>query len=176
MLIEACSVTGAYVITPEPHSDERGQFARAWCLEEFSRAGINFRPVQLNRGQSRRRGTIRGIHYQTAPDLEAKLVWCTRGSIFDVVVDLRADSATLNSWFGLELTPQNGKLLYVPESCGHGCLSMEDDTEFLYLTSTTYAPQSATGVRYDDPAFMIDWPVPVSQCSDQDGRWPLWRF
>lgn len=145
---------------------------RAWCAGEFAGHGIHFTPVQANMGYSRLRGTIRGMHYQTAPALEAKLVRCTRGSLFDVVADLRPDSSTYLRWHGVILSADNGRMLYVPEGCAHGCQSIEDDTEFYYLTSAAYAPDCATGVRFDDPALRIDWPAPVTLVSDPDRSWP----
>lgn len=146
---------------------------RAWCEDEFAREGIRFQPRQANMGLSRHRGTVRGLHFQVAPALEAKLVRCTRGSLFDVVVDLRAGSPTFLSWHGAYLTADNGHMLLVPEGCAHGCQAMEDDTEFHYMASSPYSPEHARGVRFDDPAFGIDWPLPVTVVSEQDRRWPL---
>lgn len=174
MIFEECGIGGAYLISPQPHSDHRGSFARAWCEQEFAAHGISFTPKQANVGFSIHKGTLRGIHFQRAPDLEAKLVRCTRGSVFDVVVDLRPDSTTYCKWYGAELTPENGKMLLVPECCGHGCVTLEDNSEIYYLTSAVYAPQSATGARFDDPAFGIDWPVSPEWLSDQDQSWPDW--
>jgi dTDP-4-dehydrorhamnose 3,5-epimerase len=124
-------------------------------------------------GYSLRKGTIRGLHYQVAPALEAKLVRCTSGAVFDVVADLRPDSATYLQWYGTELSARNGRMLYVPEGCAHGCQSTEDDSEIYYMTSAYYAPNEARGVRYDDPAFAIKWPLPASSVSAQDRGWPL---
>lgn len=146
---------------------------RAWCLEEFDRQGIHFRPLQANMGLSRRRGTVRGLHLQVAPALEAKLVRCTRGSLFDVVVDLRRGSPTYLCWYGTQLTAQNGCMLLVPEGCAHGCQALEDDTEFHYMTSAVYSPAHARGIRHDDPAIGIQWPLAVTSVSEQDRRWPL---
>jgi dTDP-4-dehydrorhamnose 3,5-epimerase len=146
---------------------------RAWCIQEFAGNGIAFTPLQANMGLSLRKGTIRGLHYQQAPALEAKLVRCTRGAIFDVVVDLRPDSATYCHWHGLTLSATNGWMLYVPEGCAHGCQSLEDDTEIHYMTSAMYSPDDARGVRFDDPCLGIRWPLPVTALSDQDRSWPL---
>jgi dTDP-4-dehydrorhamnose 3,5-epimerase len=146
---------------------------RAWCLREFSAQGIAFTPLQANMGLSARRGTIRGLHYQVAPALEAKLVRCTRGAVFDVVVDLRPDSPTYRSWYGADLSADNGRMLYVPEGCAHGCLSLQDDTEIHYMTSAFYSPDEVRGIRHDDPAFAIRWPLAVSEISEQDRNWPL---
>lgn len=173
MIFKECSVSGAWVIEPTPHEDERGRFMRAWCLREFSEHGIDFVPVQANMGFSTHKGTIRGLHYQVAPALEAKLARCTRGAIFDVVVDLRPASPTFRCWYGTCLSADNGTMLYVPEGCAHGCQSMEDKAEIHYMTSAFYSPEAARGIRYDDPAFGIRWPLPVSSISDQDRRWPL---
>jgi len=168
-----CGVRGAWLVEPSPHEDARGRFMRAWCSREFAEHAIGFTPVQSNMGLSLRKGTMRGLHYQIAPALEAKLVRCTRGAIFDVVVDLRPASPTYHQWYGTCLSMDNGRMLYVPEGCAHGCQSLEDMTEFLYMASAFYAPGEARGVRYDDPAFGIRWPLPVSSISDQDRSWPL---
>lgn len=146
---------------------------RVWCAEEFARQGIRFQPLQANMGLSFRRGTVRGLHYQIAPALEAKLVRCTRGSLFDVVVDLRAGSPTFRMWHGAYLTADNGHMLLVPEGCAHGCQALEDDTEFHYMASAMYSPPNARGLRCDDPAIGIEWPLPVTALSEQDRQWPL---
>src|SRR5262245_28349413 len=172
MKFHECDVFGARVIDPTPHEDFRGRFMRAWCRKEFSDAGIDFVPLQANMARSLQRGTMRGLHFQVAPALEAKLVRCTAGEIFDVVVDLRPDSPTYCKWFGTYLNADNGRMLYVPEACAHGCVSMRDGTEFHYMASAYFAPGEARGLRYDDPAFGIDWPVPVTTVSEQDRSWP----
>lgn len=146
---------------------------RAWCASEFAASGIKFTPIQANMGFSHTRGTLRGMHYQTSPADEAKLVRCTRGSMFDVVLDLRPESPTYRSWFGTTLSAENGQMLLIPERCAHGCQSLEDGTEFLYMASTEFSPSHATGVRHDDPAFAIRWPLPVTLISEQDRNWPL---
>lgn len=166
-------VTGAWVIEPTPHSDERGRFLRAWCTQEFAAQGIPFTPLQANMALSLQRGTIRGLHYQVAPALEAKLVRCTRGSVFDVVADLRPDSPTYRAWLGVTLSAQNAHMLYVPEGCGHGFQSLEDESEVYYLTSAVYAPREVRGARFDDPALAIKWPLPAAAISEQDRHWPL---
>ncbi len=173
MKFSECGINGAWVIEPTPHEDARGRFMRAWCRAEFSEHAIDFTPLQANMAFSIREGTIRGLHYQVAPALEAKLVRCTRGAIFDVVVDLRPGSPTYRSWYGTRLSADNGHMLYVPEGCAHGCQALEDNAEIYYLASAVYAPREARGVRYDDPAFEIRWPLPVSSISDQDRSWPL---
>lgn len=146
---------------------------RAWCAKEFARSGIDFTPVQSNMGFSHTRGTVRGMHYQTSPADEAKLVRCTRGSLFDIVLDLRPGSPSRGSWFGATLSADNGQMLYIPEGCAHGCQALEDGTEFLYMASAEYSPGNATGVRHDDPKFGINWPLPVTLISEQDSNWPL---
>lgn len=146
---------------------------RAWCLREFAEYGLGFVPVQANMGFSIRKGTVRGMHFQEAPAVEAKLVRCTKGSMFDVVLDLRPESSTYGHWYGVELSAANGRMLYVPERCGHGYQTLEDDTEMFYMTSAYYSPEAARGVRFDDPAFAIQWPLPVSVVSEQDRHWPL---
>ncbi|HYR84494.1 MAG TPA: dTDP-4-dehydrorhamnose 3,5-epimerase [Terriglobia bacterium] len=166
-------VDGAWVIDPQPIEDVRGRFMRAWCAREFAQRGIEFAPVQANMGLSKSRGTVRGMHFQLAPDLEAKLIRCTRGAMFDVALDLRPQSPTYGKWFGVELTAQNGRMLYLPELCAHGYQTLEDDTEMYYMTSAAYAPASARGVRYNDPAFGIKWPLPATLVSEQDLKWPL---
>ena len=164
---------GVWVIDPSPRHDERGRFMRAWCTREFEERGIHFLPVQANMQFSPRRGTVRGLHLQIAPAVEAKLVRCTRGAVFDVAVDLRPESPSFGEWCGVELTAENGRMLYVPEHCAHGFQSIEADTEVMYLTSAFYAPESCRGARFDDPTFGIQWPLPVSAISEQDRNWPL---
>lgn len=146
---------------------------RSWCAKEFAQNGIDFTPFQANMGFSRSRGTLRGMHYQVSPADEAKLVRCTRGSMFDVVLDLRPGSPSYRSWFGALLSAENGHMLLVPEGCAHGCQSLEDNTEFLYIASCEFSPSHARGVRHDDPAFQIAWPMPVTAISEQDRTWPL---
>ena len=166
-------VADAWLIEPEPREDHRGRFMRAWCAREFAERGIDFVPVQANLGFSRLRGTVRGMHFQDDQAPEAKLVRCTRGAMFDVVVDLRPDSPTYGKWFGTQLTPENGCMLYVPQLCGHGYQSLQDNTEMYYMTSAFYCPAAAHGVRFDDPAFRIEWPLPATALSEQDSQWPL---
>jgi dTDP-4-dehydrorhamnose 3,5-epimerase len=165
-------IAGVWTIDPAPHPDERGWFARAWCAREFAAQGIAFVPVQANAGFSRQAGTVRGMHYQVAPHLEAKLMRCTRGAVFDVVVDLRPDSGTFGRWFGTELTAAGGRMLYVPEHCAHGYQALEDGSEICYLTSAFYAPDAVRGLRFDDPSVAIRWPLPPRAVSPQDRGWP----
>lgn len=173
MIFEQTGIAGAWVIEPSFHRDERGRFFRAWCHREFSEHGIQFVPVQANMGLNLRKGTVRGMHYQVEPALEAKLVRCTRGAIFDVALDLRRDSPTHWKWFGAELTAENGRMLYVPEGCAHGYQALCDDTEMHYMASCEFTPGAARGVRFDDPKFDIRWPLLPSVISSQDRSWPL---
>jgi dTDP-4-dehydrorhamnose 3,5-epimerase len=166
-------IPGVWVIDPEFRGDDRGRFFRAWCSGEFASHGIRFLPLQANMGLSVLRGTVRGMHYQVEPAPEAKLVRCTRGAIFDVAVDLRLGSSTYGQWFGAELTEENARMLFVPESCAHGYQTLEDRTEMYYMTSQVYTPSACRGARFDDPAFGIRWPLPATAVSDQDRNWPL---
>jgi dTDP-4-dehydrorhamnose 3,5-epimerase len=166
-------VSGATLILPEPHHDERGRFMRAWCAREFAEQGIDFLPVQANLGFSSTRGTVRGLHYQVAPASEAKLVRCTKGAIFDLVLDLRSHSPSYMKWYAAELSAENGRMLYVPDGCAHGFQSLEANTEIYYMTSAYYTPGAVRGVRFDDPAFAIKWPLPPTLISQQDRDWPL---
>jgi len=161
------------VIDPDPHEDDRGRFLRAWCAREFAEHGINFLPVQANMGSSVQKGTVRGMHFQAAPALEAKLVRCTRGAIFDVVLDLRPESRSYGKWYGAELSATNARMLYVPEGCAHGYQTLEEFTEMHYMTSRFYTPSAVRGVRFDDPLFGIRWPLPATVVSEQDRNWPL---
>jgi dTDP-4-dehydrorhamnose 3,5-epimerase len=167
------SIAGAKTIDPSPHQDERGRFMRVWCAREFAEHGIDFVPVQANMGFSVRKGTTRGMHYQAEPALEAKLVRCTRGAIFDVVLDLRPTSPSFGKWFGTELNAENGRMLYLPEGCGHGYQTLQDDTEMHYMASAYYTPGAVRGRRIDDPAFQIQWPLDATVISEQDRNWPL---
>ncbi|HWZ99320.1 MAG TPA: dTDP-4-dehydrorhamnose 3,5-epimerase [Candidatus Dormibacteraeota bacterium] len=173
MRFEKNGIAGSWVIEPSAHADNRGRFFRAWCSKEFLDQGINFLPVQANMGFNLRKGTVRGMHFQLAPALEAKLVRCTRGAMFDVVLDLRPGSETYGKWHGAELTAENGRMLFLPEHCAHGYQTLEDKTEMHYMASQFYTPAAARGVRFDDPAFNIQWPLPVTMISEQDRNWPL---
>lgn len=165
-------VKGSYIIDLEPQEDQRGFFARSWCQGEFQAHGLNAHVVQINVACTTKKASLRGLHYQLAPHQEAKTVRCTKGAIFDVAVDLNADSPTYKQWVGIELTAENHRLLYIPESCAHGYQTLVDDSEIEYLTTAFYAPKSARGVRFDDPTFEISWPLPVGMISDADRTWP----
>ncbi len=163
---------GAYVITSEKRLDERGFFARAWCQREFKEHNLNPRMVQCNISFNKKGGTLRGMHYQAAPCPEAKLVRCTRGAIYDVIVDLRAGSPTFKEHVAEVLTALNYQMLYVPEGFAHGFQTLEDDTEVFYQMSEFYAPELARGVRYNDPAFGIKWPIENVIINDRDRNYP----
>jgi dTDP-4-dehydrorhamnose 3,5-epimerase len=164
---------GAFVIEIEPIVDERGHFARAWCRREFEAAGIHVDFVQANIAVSKEKGTLRGMHYQRAPHAEVKLLRCVRGSIFDVMIDLRTNSPTFKKWFGIELTAANNKMVYVPEGFAHGYLTTVADTEVFYPVSAFYSPDAEGGVRWDDPAFGIQWPqIEHLIISEKDKHWP----
>jgi dTDP-4-dehydrorhamnose 3,5-epimerase len=158
----------AYLIEPEKFADERGFFARSWCEQEFSARGLNPNLVQCNISFNKKKGTIRGMHLQIPPFAEAKLVRCTRGAIYDVIVDLRPDAETYQQWIGVELTGENHQALYVPEGFAHGFQTLEDNTEVFYQMSAFYAPECARGFRWNDPTFQINWPEQVSVISLRD--------
>lgn len=172
MIFTETDLPGAYVVDLEPYRDERGFFARAWCRNEFEEHGLVPRVVQANVSFNEHEGTLRGMHYQVAPHEETKLVRCTRGAIYDVIVDLRPDSPTYTHWIGVELTEHNYRMLYVPENFAHGFITLQPRTEVTYQVSQFYAPDAERGVRYDDPAFGIEWPVPVRVISEKDRTWP----
>lgn len=172
MKFEDTSVAGAYVIRPQPREDSRGHFARLWCQQELVERGLVDQIAQINIGYSPRAGTLRGLHWQVPPHAEVKIARCTRGAVFDVAVDLRPASPTFRRWTGLILTPANGLMLYVPEGCAHGYLTLESDCDLMYFTSHPYDAASARGVRYDDAAFRIEWPSAVQVISAADATWP----
>ena len=153
MIFCETKLTGAFEVNVERKSDERGFFARTWCQREFEENGLNPKLVQCSISFNARKGTLRGMHYQAPPYAEAKLVRCTRGSIYDVVVDLRPKSPTYKDWIAVVLTAEKRNMVYVPEGCGHGFLTLEDESEIFYQMSEFYSPESARGVRWDDPAF-----------------------
>ena len=172
MIFHETKLPGAFEVHLELTPDERGFFARAWCQEEFEAHGLSASLAQCNVSFNTRRGTLRGMHYQAAPYGESKLVRCTKGAIYDVVVDLRPDSPTFRQWIAVVLTAANRHMLYVPEGCGHGFLTLEDETEIFYQMSQLYNAESARGVRWDDPAFQIAWPEKVEVISERDRTYP----
>ncbi len=172
MIFTETKLTGAYIIHIERLEDDRGFFGRAWCKREFESKGLNPSLVQMNVGFSKRKGTLRGVHYQKAPWAEAKLVRCTMGAVYDVIVDLRPDSPTYKQWIGIELTQDNRAMLYAPEGFAHGYQSLRDESEIYYQTTQFYSPDCAWGVRYNDPMFQIAWPMEVTVISERDKTWP----
>lgn len=171
MRFEDIGISGAAIVEPERREDERGYFARLYCADELQRHGLLAPISQINTGVSPRAGTLRGLHYQSAPHDEVKIVRCVRGAVFDVIVDLRPQSPTYKRWFGAELSAANGLMLYAPQGTAHGYLTLADDTELIYMTNKPYAPGAAGGVRYDDPAFGIRWPAEVCIISKADLGW-----
>ncbi len=173
MKFSETSLKGAFVIEIEPMEDERGFFSRMICAREFEAHGLNPRFVQSNISFNRRKGTLRGMHFQECPHEEEKLVRCTRGVIYDVIVDLRKDSPTHKQWFSVELSDRNRRMLYIPKGLAHGFLTLTDDVEINYHHTVFYHPESARGVRWDDPAFGIEWPdISVRTISNADQSWP----
>lgn len=176
MIFTETKLRGAYLLDLEKREDSRGFFARAWDQKEFEDHGLNPTVVQCNLSFNKKGGTTRGMHYQAAPYEEAKLVRCTRGSIFDAIVDLRPDSVTFMQWVGFELTSENRRMLYVPEGFAHGYQTLEDDTETFYQVSEWYKPEAERGIRWDDPAMGIAWPDTESrEISDNDMSWPAFE-
>jgi dTDP-4-dehydrorhamnose 3,5-epimerase len=171
-LIET-AVRDGFIVELEPRVDERGSFTRLWCRREFADRGLDAGFVQCNGSLSRTRGTLRGLHYQVAPHEEVKLVRCVRGAVFDVMVDLRRSSDTYARWFGVELTADNGRMLYVPAGCAHGYLTLEDNCEVEYPVTREYHAEAERGLRWNDPAFGIQWPfdTPLTM-SAKDRAWP----
>lgn len=163
---------GSYLIEPELAEDERGFFTRTFCREEFAAHGLNPNVAQCSLSFNRKRGTLRGMHYQAAPHQEAKLVRCTMGAIYDVIVDIRGGSPTFGHWWGTELTVRNRRLLYIPEGFAHGFQTLDDDTEVLYQISALYVSDFARGIRWNDLRLAIRWPISVSVISDRDSHYP----
>lgn len=175
MKFQKTPIDGVLVLGLEKRQDERGYFARTWCRDELARQGLDATVAQMNTAHNPRAGTLRGMHLQRPPHAEIKVVRCTRGTVFDVALDLRPGSPTFLQWYGVELSADEGSMLWIPEGCAHGYQTLEDHTDLFYLTSRAYAPEHATGVRHDDPAFGIDWPRPVSVISDADRAWGDFR-
>ena len=164
---------GAWIIEPERLEDERGFFARSFCQNEFEAHGLNSRVVQCNISYNKREGTLRGMHYQVAPMAEAKLVRCTRGAIYDVIIDLRPESPTYCQWLAEELNAENSKMIYIPEGFAHGFQTLQNDTEVFYQMSEFYSPEHARGVQWDDPVFGIEWHLNTKIISEKDNNYPL---
>ena len=172
MIFTETELEGAFVIEPERLEDERGFFGRTWCQREFQAHGLNPRLVQCSISFNKKKGTLRGIHYQVPPYEETKLVRCTMGAIHDVIIDLRTHSRTFKRWVAVELTAQNRRALYIPEGLAHGFQTLEDNTEVFYQMSEFYHPEASRGVRWNDPAFRIVWPNDIIVISDKDREYP----
>ena len=175
MKFEAIPLKGAWVIDLDAVVDARGYFARAYCEHEFKAHGIDSKIVQCNLSQNHKAGTLRGMHLQTAPAEESKVVRCIRGALYDVIIDLRPTSPTYLMHFGVELSAENKRMLYVPGGFAHGYQALEDDTEAFYMVGEFYTPEYECGFRYNDPTFSIQWPLPVECISEKDATWPLFE-
>jgi len=175
MIFCATRLDDAWLIDIEPREDERGFFARTWCRQELAARGLDPEVAQESLSYNRHCGTMRGLHFQRSPHEETKIVRCTRGAIFDVVVDLRPRSRTYLRWQGFELTAENRRALYVPKGFAHGFQTLTDEAEIAYQISAFYVPASAGGYRYDDPEFGIAWPLPVTAISERDLEWPPFK-
>ncbi len=162
---------GVFIVEIEPLADDRGMFARCWCKDEFSKQGLVTELSQFSVSFNRSKGTLRGMHYQITPHEETKIVRCTRGSIFDVVIDLRPDSPKYKHWIAAMLSAENHRMFYIPPGLAHGLLTLEPDTEVFYQISVPYAAESARGIRWDDPAFNIDWPMKPAVISSKDANY-----
>ncbi|PKL65046.1 MAG: dTDP-4-dehydrorhamnose 3,5-epimerase [Methanomicrobiales archaeon HGW-Methanomicrobiales-3] len=176
MIFTETKIKGVFVIEPELLPDERGFFARSFCKDEFRNHGLETDIVQCNISYNKKKGTLRGMHYQAPPFEEAKIVSCIKGSIYDVVLDLRRDSATCCQWVATELSETNFKMVYIPKGCAHGFQTIEDDTMVYYQMTEFYHPECTSGVRWDDPAFMITWPMPDdATISNKDTQYETFR-
>ena len=174
MIFMETKLKGAYQIDLELREDDRGFFARSFCQNEFTARGLQTTIAQSNVSFNKKKGTLRGMHFQTPPKAEAKLVRCTRGAIYDVIIDLRFGSPTYCAWYGAELTADNHRSIYIPEGFAHGFQTLADDSEVLYQMFEFYSPEHASGVRWDDPAFNIPWPLKNPILSDKDRSYPLY--
>jgi len=174
MIFTQTTIPGVLLIELEKRQDSRGYFARAWCEREFAAHGLP-RFVQTNMSMCRQKGTIRGLHYQVPPHGEAKYLRCIRGAIFDVVVDIRPDSPTYRKWFGVELTAENRKAIFVPEGLPHAYQALTDEAEVIYSASCFYTPGAERGIRWNDPVFNIEWPIREVIVSEKDASWADWK-
>ena len=173
MIFNKTKIKGLYVIEPEPKVDERGNFVRIFCKKELEREGLIFDIAQINRSLTRKKGTIRGMHFQKKPKAEAKIVQCLKGAIYDVAVDLRKNSSTYGQWAGEELTEDNGKMFFLPKGFAHGFQALTDNCNVQYFMSEFYAPELSNGVRFNDPFLNIKWPIKNPIVSEKDKNWPL---
>jgi len=172
MLFNATPLKNAYTIDLEKKGDDRGFFARFFCVNEFAERNLETKFVQVNTSLSTKRGTLRGMHYQLAPSAEVKVVRCLRGAVWDAIIDIRPDSPTFGNWFGAELTAENRRMMYVPRGFAHGILTLSDEAELLYLVSDFYAPREERGIRWNDSKFKISWPIEPQEVSAKDAAWP----
>jgi dTDP-4-dehydrorhamnose 3,5-epimerase len=172
MKFHKAKIAGVFEVCLEPRTDDRGFFARAWCQKEFEARGLNSKVVQCNISRNARKGTLRGMHYQAHPFSETKVVRCTRGAVYDVVLDLRPKSKTFKQWVSVVLTEESGNMVYIPDGCAHGFLSLKDGSDVFYQMSEFYNPEAARGVRWDDDAFGIVWPEKVEVISERDRTYP----
>jgi dTDP-4-dehydrorhamnose 3,5-epimerase len=171
MIFKDTELKDAYIIELERLSDDRGFFSRSYCANEFREHGIKHHILQSNVSYNKAKGTLRGLHYQEKPYEEAKLIRCTKGAVYDVIIDIRPGSISYKNWTGAELNEQNHRMLYVPKGFAHGFITLEDKTEVTYQMSEIYTPGVDKGIRWDDPAFAIEWPVTVSKISEKDQNW-----
>lgn len=174
MIFTRTRLVGPFSIDLERREDDRGFFARTYCQREFEAHGLRVNIAQCSISYNRRRGTLRGMHYQVAPRAEAKVVQCATGAVYDVIVDLRPESPTFRRWEAFELTADNRRMLYVPEGFAHGFQTLSDDVSVLYFMTEFYSPEHARGVRWNDPAFGIEWPIADPTVSDRDAGFPFW--
>ena len=172
MIFTETDLQGAYVIDVEPIKDNRGFFARGWCKSEFEDQGLKSQIVQCNLSFNHSKGTVRGMHYQLDPFREVKLIRCIRGAIYDVIIDIRTNSASFKSWFGIELSEENRRMLYVPEGFAHGYQTLFDNCEVFYQVTEYYQPNHEYGIRWNDPVFDIKWPLHATIVSDKDKTYP----
>lgn len=175
MIFQESRIPGAWIIDPKPIHDHRGFFAMTWLPDEFAKRGLNPALVQTNLAFNLKSGTLRGMHFQKAPHAQAKIIRATRGALLDVIVDLREDSPTFKQWDAVELTADNRRMFYMPEGIAHGYLTLADETEAFYHVSSAWVPPSESGVRWNDPAFNIQWPFEPSVISEKDAAWPLFE-
>ncbi len=173
MIFHKTKIDGLYIMEPELKIDERGYFARVFCQKEIARAGLSFKLAQVNQSLTKKMGTIRGMHFQTPPKAEDKIIQCLKGAVYDVAIDLRKNSATYGKWVAEELTERNKKMFFIPKGLAHGFQTLTDNCEAQYFMSEFYSSERASGVRWDDPFFQINWPIQSPILSKKDKNWPL---